>query len=58
MSNRTPVSNAEARRRATYEKQRESRGEGTLRDRYNIYLAAVDNVPGIVTKSYEEWIGN
>ena len=51
---RLPMSNAEARRRSMYEKQREE----TLRERYDIYLAAVEHVPGIVTKTYEEWIGN
>ena len=32
--------------------------ESLWRDRYAIYLAAVKDVPGIVTKSYDEWTGN
>ena len=55
---RLPMSNAEARRRSMYEVQRGDRNEGTLRDSYDIYLAAVEHVPGIVTKTYEEWKGN
>jgi len=58
MSDRIPVSNAEARRRAVYEQQRMDRREGTLRDRYDIYETFASQVPGLRVKSYDEWLEN
>ena len=56
MTDRTPVSNAEVRRRELYEKQRMHRREGTLRDRYDIYETFAAQVPGLRVKSYDEWL--